>query len=259
VLDDPGDPVASSARRDSGDMLRHWFAEAGVLIARPRPDNPDAMGVALKGGHNAEHHNHNDVGSYVVTLGGRTPLLDPGKTVYTADTFSARRYENPILNSRGHPVPVVAGQLQRTGGDARAVVVEQSFTEEEDMLALDISSAYDVPALTGLERSFTFRRSGRGSMTVADRVTFTEASTFETAFVSFDRLAQTGPDIWIAGDGKGAVTVRIDTGGLPYTVKCEEVKARFDMRTPGRLTRAAVTLDSAVTEATVTLYIEPAE
>ena len=36
------------------------------------------LGVALKGGHNAEHHNHNDVGSYVVALAGTTPLLDPG-------------------------------------------------------------------------------------------------------------------------------------------------------------------------------------
>lgn len=257
VLDDPGDPVAASASQDSGDVLRHWFSEACVLIARPRPGNPNAMGVALKGGHNAEHHNHNDVGSYVVTLGGRTPLLDPGKTVYTADTFSAHRYENPILNSYGHPVPVVAGQLQRTGGDARAVVTDQSFTKVEDTLALDISSAYDVPALTGLERTFTFHRGGRGSLTVADRVSFSEPSKFETAFVSFDRIAQTGPDTWTAGDGDGVVTVRVDTGGLPYTVKSEEIKARFDMRNPGRLTRAAVALDNPVTAATVTLYIEP--
>ena len=259
VLDDPGDPVTSSVRQASSDELRHWFPEAGVLIARPRPDMPDAMGVALKGGHNAEHHNHNDVGSYVIALGGRTPLLDPGKTVYTADTFNEHRYENPILNSYGHPVPVVAGQLQRTGEDAHAVVTKQTFTDEEDTLALDIASAYDVPALSGLERTFIFNRDGRGSLTVTDRVTFSEPSSFETAFVSFDRIAQTGTDTWTAGEGGGAVRIRIDTGGLPYHVACGDVSARFDMRKPGRLTRAAVELDGKVTEATVTLYIEPAE
>ena len=51
----------------------------------------------MKGGHNAENHNHNDVGSFVVALGRATPLVDPGSEVYTARTFSPRRYDSNVL------------------------------------------------------------------------------------------------------------------------------------------------------------------
>lgn len=95
---------------------RDYFPEAGVLICRPAPDNRDhALGVALKGGHNGEHHNHNDVGSFVVALAGKTPLVDPGRENYSALTFTARRYESKLLSSFGHSVPRVAARLQRAG------------------------------------------------------------------------------------------------------------------------------------------------
>ena len=112
-------------------MLRSWFEDAGVLIARPAQDSDAVLGVALKGGHNAEHHNHNDVGSYVVVVKDRAVLLDPGSEVYTARTFSAQRYESKLLNSFGHPVPVVAGQLQQTGREAHAEVLATEFTDEQ--------------------------------------------------------------------------------------------------------------------------------
>ena len=56
----------------------------------------------MKGGHNAEQHNHNDVGSFIVALGHSTPLVDPGAEVYTGRTFSRRRYDSNVLNSFGH-------------------------------------------------------------------------------------------------------------------------------------------------------------
>ena len=111
----------------AGPGLRTWCENAGILVARPAEGAQCRLGVALKGGHNAEHHNHNDVGSYVVVIGSREVLLDPGSEVYTARTFSARRYESNLLNSFGHPVPVVAGQLQRTGKEARAEVLATEF------------------------------------------------------------------------------------------------------------------------------------
>jgi hypothetical protein len=48
-------------------------------------------------------------------LGDRPVLLEPGVETYTARTFSRRRYESQLLSSFGHPVPVVAVKLQRTG------------------------------------------------------------------------------------------------------------------------------------------------
>jgi hypothetical protein len=50
--------------------LRSWFDQGGVYIGRPAANEPSGLAVALTGGHNAEEHNHNDVGSYMVALGG---------------------------------------------------------------------------------------------------------------------------------------------------------------------------------------------
>lgn len=83
--------------------LRDWFPDAGILICRPAPGTRRALAVALKGGHNAEHHNHNDVGSFLVALAGETPLVDPGSEVYTARTFSGkhRQRRTQFIRSSG--------------------------------------------------------------------------------------------------------------------------------------------------------------
>ena len=88
------------------------------------------FGAALKGGTNGEQHNHNDVGSFSVVLGRKMVVCDPGAEVYTARTFSARRYESKVLNSFGHAVPVIAGQLQRTGLAAHAEILRHEFTDD---------------------------------------------------------------------------------------------------------------------------------
>ncbi len=111
----PPAPLAKGEGSPSEMPLRDWFSDAGILICRPKPGSVHALGAALKGGHNAENHNHNDVGSFVVALGSGTPLLDPGSEVYTARTFGPNRYQSNVLNSFGHPVPRVAGTLQVTG------------------------------------------------------------------------------------------------------------------------------------------------
>jgi len=81
-----------------------------------------------------------------MVVSGRSMIVcDPGAEVYTARTFSARRYDSDVLSSFGHPVPVVAGQLQRTGADARARVLRTEFGEAQDVLALDLRAAYAFP------------------------------------------------------------------------------------------------------------------
>ena len=101
--------------------MRSLFDAAGVAILRPgAPIKTPSFVLALKGGHNGELHNHNDVGSYTLALAptsGKNAEMkfvsrDPGGEVYTARTFSSRRYEGQLLNSFGHPVPRVAGTLQ---------------------------------------------------------------------------------------------------------------------------------------------------
>ena len=84
-------PPPPRARPTSDSQLRSWFEHAGVLVGRPAPGSACRVGVALKGGHNAEEHNHNDLGSFVVVLDATPVLLDPGNEHYTARTFGPRR------------------------------------------------------------------------------------------------------------------------------------------------------------------------
>lgn len=242
-------PVTQSA---AGPGLREFFDSAGVLICRPQPNSPCRMGVALKGGHNAEHHNHNDVGSYVVVVGTQPVLLDPGSEVYTARTFSDRRYESKLLNSWGHPVPVVAGRLQRTGSDARARIVKTEFTAAADTLVLDITSAYEAPDLERLERTFTYSREGAGSLTVSDHVVFASPQSFGTALITLGQWDQSGPGTLTIQDGEEAVEVEVSCADGELVIRAEQI-----LEDGPHPTRLGINLAQPMSEATVRVRIAP--
>jgi hypothetical protein len=208
--------------------IRTDFPDAGVLICRP---NPNATGkyfaLGLKAGHNAELHNHNDVGSYSLILGekGAKPgtsvfvVRDPGGETYTARTFSARRYEGELLNSFGHPVPRIAGTLQKSGRDAQGKVVKE-FSDAVDRFEIDLTSAYPVKTLASAKRVFEYRRGDdatSGGVEICDSVEFKpgEKGAFETAVVSFEKieaLETTQP----------STTRRFKVGGATLTVEATD-------------------------------------
>jgi hypothetical protein len=237
--------------------LRDWFRDAGILICRPAPGQAQGLGAALKGGHNAEQHNHNDVGSFVVALGGDTPLLDPGAEVYTRRTFSSSRYESYVLNSFGHPVPRVAGKLQREGRQAAAKVLKTEFTDEKDTLVLDIRSCYDVPELAKLVRTFVFSRAGRGSLAVSDEVEFTSPQEFETALITLSPWKQLSADTLQVGAGASAIEVTIAAGEHALRIKAEEIHEDL----PGKVVpkRLGIALTGPVQNATIRVTIAPHE
>ncbi len=245
---EPPAPPASWALRD-------YFSEAEVLAARPRPGSGSRFAVSMAGGHNGVSHNHNDIGSFVVVEKGRALILDPGAEVYTRQTFGPKRYDGDFLNSWGHSVPVVDGTLQATGGEARGVVTEKSFSEDEDIFALDLKSAYPAPTLRRLARRFAYRREGAGSFEVADRVEFSHPGKFSTAIITASPWRREAPDRLLIWEQDAAVEVRICAGGMAFTVIEEAFKGRsFNGLVPKRL---GIRLDEPVTSATVTVTIRP--
>ncbi len=248
---DPATDPSSTAEPD----LRDWFADAGILICRGATSSDGLpVGVALKGGHNAEHHNHNDVGSFVFCIGDTMTLVDPGAEVYTRRTFSNRRYDSNLLNSFGHGVPRVANQLQRTGGKAKGEVVKLEFTGTVDTLALDVASAYSVESLKKLERTFEFHRDAAQLM-VTDSVEFHSPQTFETALITFSKWQQLDHNHLLIGEGPSAVLVTIDTAGIPWTVESTEItEERRDDKKP---TRLGIELSEPVQAATIRMMIRP--
>lgn len=235
--------------------VRTWFGYGGVLICRPGTAGPVPFAAVLKGGNNAEYHNHNDLGSFSVVVGTSMVICDPGSEIYTARTFSNRRYESKVLSSLGHAVPVVGGHLQREGAQAKAVVLRTDFTDAADTLVLDLRSAYPAPALRKLERTFVYRRSGAQGLTVRDDVSFGEPKSFESALVTWGRWRQVEANALVLEDSGGAVRVKIDTGGVPFAVSSEPLNENL----PGgrKPVRIAISLTSPVRDAAVAFEITP--
>ncbi len=185
------DPKTGKSLRQHS-SLRGWFPDGGALVVRRTPNPANGLAAAFKGGHNGQPHNHNDLGSFILLLDGYPVLTDPGSDTYVKDTFGPKRYTSDMMNSRGHPVPIVAGQLQSTGREARATTIRNEFSDTRDLWEIDITSAYTAhaPTLDQLTRTFIFTRSAPdaplGKLEIIDRIKIREGAppqTFGTALV----------------------------------------------------------------------------
>lgn len=230
---------------------RTWFPEAQVLIARAPLPVPFA--VAIKGGHNAEQHNHNDVGSYSIMLDGMLMAGDPGNERYTARTFSKDRYLSPVLSSYGHPVPVVGGARQGTGRAYSAKTRETDFSEARDRLVLDLTSAYAVSNLVSLVRTVDFNRVAR-TVAITDEVTFAEPSSFASPLVTYADV--------VADYAKGRYTLVAQGRKLQATASSDDApwhltSELLDNPTKTSPKRLALVFDSPVTSARVSWTFSP--
>ena len=126
--------------------------------------------LACKGGCNSEPHNHNDVGSFVVSKGGAgcMTFVDPGVNTYTRQYFDpALRYTHVLASSRGHSVPIIDGNYQVIGKEKCTVT-----NESESCYAFDMQKAYDIPNLKRLNRAFNCSDE---SFTLTDSYSFENA------------------------------------------------------------------------------------
>lgn len=238
------------------DPLRSWFPDQSVLVARATAGSQCRLSVALQGANNGQNHNHNDVGEFIAVVGKVPVLPDIGAEVYTQRTFSVRRYDSRALNSWGHDVPVIAGKLQSTGRQAQARVVSTSFTDSHDSVVPDIRSAYAVPSLAKLERTYEYDRNGAGSLIVRDDFAFTSPDTFETALLTFGKWERLDATTLRVSDGGEAVRIEIGIpAGAELDISAEEVKE--DLTAHRTATRIGLRLKAPLREGTVTLKITP--
>lgn len=245
--------------------IRTEFDDAGIYICRPKNIQGDDLAAVFKGGHNGEHHNHNDVGSFVVARGGVLPLIDPGGEVYTQRTFSGKRYDSALLNSFGHPVPRINGKLQQTGSRRKGVVIGRQNGDAKEMYLLDISPAYDLKEVGKLTRRFTYDRSARGAVEVADAFELTEPGTFETALVTYEPFKnvaggnESSRMEFIVGDEakKQAVKVVVtsDVENMPFVFEATVIEE--DSMARKKPTRLGFRLKEPVRQGTVTIAVSP--
>ncbi|MEZ0296480.1 MAG: heparinase II/III family protein [Candidatus Methylacidiphilales bacterium] len=239
---------------EASDRLRSYFETAGVVVFRPRTSG-EGLAVAAKGGHNDEMHNHNDVGAYTIVSQGKLIVVDPGAELYTRRTFTERRYESLVLNSYGHPVPVIDGKLQSTGPAAAAETVKAAFTDTVDEFQIDIADAYPVDGLQKAMRTFIYDRTGATSFTVRDELTASRPVSFSTALVTLGSFEQLEPNrVAVIYEGV-RVVADIDTNGLLYDIQEEDLKE--DLIGGGQARRYGISLKDPVTKAGITIRFTP--
>ena len=102
--------------------------------------------VAAKGGNNAESHNHNDIGNFIVYHNNQPVVIDLGRDTYTSKSFSNQRFELMNCRSAYHNVPIINGLEQKDGRKYRADKVSHVFSEGISSLTLNLEKAYTEAA-----------------------------------------------------------------------------------------------------------------
>ncbi|MFT4092443.1 MAG: heparinase II/III family protein [Niabella sp.] len=183
--------VSGSAGTNAPDQPlspRSYFDKAGVLTVRPGKGSSLNMGATFKGGNNGEQHNHNDLGSYTIVSGNELITGDAGLATYTPKYFTKERYNLfKTPSSYGHNVPLINGTQQFAGKDAAARIIKTGFSNQQDVFAMDLASAYKAAGLKKLVRTFTYDRGSKqaaGYLRVRDDFSFSKNGIFETALIT---------------------------------------------------------------------------
>ncbi len=124
--------------------------------------------AAFKGGHNAESHNHNDVGTNIVFKDGAPIFIDIGNDQYTKLTFSDKRYTLPSNRSIYHntlstddteQLPGVQYHAENFTVDAAAkaasMTLEKAYAPESGIVSYRKTTALTASGVT-ITNDFTF-------------------------------------------------------------------------------------------------------
>ncbi|WP_157288361.1 hypothetical protein [Uliginosibacterium gangwonense] len=175
------------------DPLRGYFSDVGVLVTRPASGSSNKIAASIKSGGNGAH-SHNDIGSYTIALNAEQPSGDVGKPAYTSKTFSSERYTIKAINSYGHPVPVVDGQLQIDATSVKHKVLATHFTDADDEITIDLKPAYSLSGLQTLTRTLHHKRADGGSISIQDDFSYDVPRSFETAMTTTGSWQLIAPD-----------------------------------------------------------------
>lgn len=132
---------------------------------------------AMKGGHNAENHNHNDVGAFLLYADGEPAVVDAGNMVYTAKTFGPERYTLFNTRSKNHNLPLI-GESEQAAGRAHCA---RDVRFLEGGMELDIAAAY--PKEAGVLRLRRRCALAEDALTLTDEIELSRAQEVTWVFM----------------------------------------------------------------------------
>jgi hypothetical protein len=159
-----------------------WFPGTEFCYMR----NNTGFFFAAKGGYNAESHNHNDVGSFLLYYNSKPVFIDVGSITYT------RQISRWNAKSDYHNLPVINGKSQSPGRNFRSRNID--FNSRRYRFSVDIAGAYgDDAEVVSWVRTYTLKRNG--GLTIEDSFKFNEIR--EANRVNF--ISHAKPDIYSPG------------------------------------------------------------
>ncbi|MCC5931659.1 MAG: heparinase II/III family protein [Cyclobacteriaceae bacterium] len=180
-----------------------WLPQTEVAGARDKAGSSQGFFFAAKGGHNAESHNHNDLGTFVLYYNGKPAFIDIGRETYTAKTFSSRRYEIWTMQSQYHNLPKINGVDQMQGRNYKASLTNFKANARRAVFSTDISGAY--PESAGVKSWMRTYQLDRGKQfTIQDNFEVNQLSEEPTTlnFVTYCKVHQLKSGVLqLDGDG----------------------------------------------------------
>ncbi|MBP1596938.1 MAG: hypothetical protein H6Q05_2315 [Acidobacteria bacterium] len=215
-----------------------WIPSIQMLVARESSTEPQTgLLLAARGGHNAESHNHNDVGHFVVFLDGRPGIIDVGRETYTAQTFSGNRYDLWFTRGSAHNAPLVNGFEQKDGREYQATRVEFLDQASSQRLSMNLERAYPAEAgIESLRRDLLFLRGANAQVQVRDNWTLSRSpSNMRYVFYTAAPVEQLQPGRLAVLSGQRRLLFEFDPPGMavrlePVTVADETLRRNWGDR-----------------------------
>lgn len=217
----------ANAEAENALISDFWLPETQVAGARDQEGSTDGFFFCAKGGHNAESHNHNDLGTCVLYYNGKPCLVDIGRETYTAKTFSSRRYEIWTMQSGYHQLPKINGVDQKEGREFVAKNSTFSADSKKAVFSTDISDAY--PEKAEVKEWVRGYRLDRGrKFTVTDNYELNEVTEKPTTlnFITSCKVTDNGDGtINLEGDGF-TLQMKYNAKVLTPTIEVTEITDR---------------------------------
>ncbi|MBO4983145.1 MAG: heparinase II/III family protein [Clostridia bacterium] len=159
--------------QDISQYAEYYMKDCGWFVKRT-----PKYGFSARGGCNGESHNHNDVGSFILSIDNEQLLIDMGGRPYTRQYFEdGVRYTFLETSSRGHNTPIINGKYQANIPEAYPTT-----SYENGVFSVDFKVAYDIPELKALVRDYSFDEK---SITVLDKFEIEGNASFTERLVSY--------------------------------------------------------------------------
>jgi len=200
--------VKEDLRKETPELVMEpytWYPETQICYMREK----DGFFVASKGGHNAQSHNHNDIGTVSVYYKTVPILIDAGVGSYVTKTFSPQRYEIWTMQANYHNIPMLNGIPEKEGREYESR--QSAFDPRTMTFSVDFAGTYPAEACAkSMLRKVTLRN---GKVTIRDSYELTESK------IPADFNWLTWGDVDISVPGKVVISVLGQTVAFNYDGK----------------------------------------